>query len=169
MLLSGPSVLKVSLVSVCLEKSDGIQDGFIHYQLLRFCQTTLLQYLNSHILIGNRCVLQHHHVDCKILDSLLKKSTKQHSDGWDASSQTSDHMVLHFPHPEGGFGVTFNDVTKDVSFYTYYFTFCTLTSFFLSGTSDRVVVQGRPQGPIHMVITPSCPPSRHSRRSSSQI
>jgi hypothetical protein len=27
-------------------------------------------------------------------------------------------MVLHLPHTEGGFGVTFNDVTKDAAFYT---------------------------------------------------
>jgi hypothetical protein len=27
-------------------------------------------------------------------------------------------MVLHLPHVEGGFGVTFNDVTKDAVFYT---------------------------------------------------
>ncbi len=27
-------------------------------------------------------------------------------------------MVLHLPHAEGGFGVTFNDVTKDSAFYT---------------------------------------------------
>ena len=41
-----------------VEKLDAIQDGFIHYQLLRFCQATRLQYINSHILLGNRCVLQ---------------------------------------------------------------------------------------------------------------
>ena len=27
-------------------------------------------------------------------------------------------MVLHLPHPQGGFGVTFNCVTKDDDFYT---------------------------------------------------
>jgi hypothetical protein len=27
-------------------------------------------------------------------------------------------MVLHLPHTEGGFGVTFNNVTKDAVFYT---------------------------------------------------
>ncbi len=27
-------------------------------------------------------------------------------------------MVLHLPHAEGDFGVTFNDVTKDATFYT---------------------------------------------------
>ena len=56
-----------------VEKLDSIQDGFIHYQLLRFCQTTHLQYINSHILLGNRCVLQQQHVNCKIADALLKK------------------------------------------------------------------------------------------------
>jgi hypothetical protein len=35
----------------------------------------ILQYINSHIMLGNRCVLQQHHVDCKIADALLKKDT----------------------------------------------------------------------------------------------
>jgi hypothetical protein len=48
----------------------------------------------------------------------LKKGTKQHADGWDASGKAWAHMVLHLPHAEGGFGVTFNDVTKDAAFYT---------------------------------------------------
>ena len=56
-----------------VEKLDDIQDGFIHYQLLRFCQDTRLQYINSNILLGNRCVQQQQHVDCKIADALLKK------------------------------------------------------------------------------------------------
>ena len=34
-----------------VEKLDSIQDGFIHYQLLRFYQDTRLQYLNSHIFL----------------------------------------------------------------------------------------------------------------------
>ena len=57
-------------------------------------------------------------MDCKIADVLLKKSIKQHVDGWDSPTQTWVHMVLHLTYPEGGFDVTFNDVTKDVSFYT---------------------------------------------------
>ncbi len=60
---------------------EAIQDGFIHYQLLRFCQATRLQYINSHIMLPNRCVLQQQHVDCKIADALLKKGTKQDADG----------------------------------------------------------------------------------------
>ena len=101
-----------------VEKLDAIQDGCIHFQLLRFCQATRLQYMNSHIILSNRCVLQQQHVDCKIVDAILKKGTKQHTDGWDAPRKSWSHMVLHLPHDEDGFGVTFNDVTKDVVFYT---------------------------------------------------
>ncbi len=41
-----------------VEKLDDIQDGFIHFQFLRFCQDTRLQFINSHIMLNNRCVLQ---------------------------------------------------------------------------------------------------------------
>ncbi len=69
-------------------------------------------------MLSNGCVLQQKHVDCKIADALLKKGTKDHADGWDAQSKTWSYMVLHLPHSEGGFGVTFNDVTKDAAFHT---------------------------------------------------
>ncbi len=59
-----------------VEKLDAIEDSFIHFQLLRFCQATRLQHINSHILFDNRCVLQQQHVDVKIVDALLKKGTK---------------------------------------------------------------------------------------------
>ncbi len=101
-----------------VEKLDPIQDDFIHDQLLRGCQATRLQYINSHILLGNRCILQQQHVDYKIADALLKKGTKQHADGWDADSKAWVHMVLILLHADGGFGVTFNNITKDAAFYT---------------------------------------------------
>jgi hypothetical protein len=58
------------------------------------------------------------HVDCKITDALLKKGTKQHTDGWDSSTKDWVHMCIHLPPSEGGFGVTFNDVTEDAAFYS---------------------------------------------------
>jgi hypothetical protein len=101
-----------------VEKLDTIQDAFIHYQLFRFFQDTRLQYINSHIMLPNRSVLQQQHVDCKVADTLLKKGTKQYEDGWDSSIKDWTHMCIHLPHPEGDFGVTLNDVTKDAAFYT---------------------------------------------------
>ncbi len=67
---------------------------------------------------GNRCVLQQQNVDYKIADALLKKGTKPHGDGGDSSSKDWEHMVLHLPHSEGGFSVSFNCFTKDAAFYT---------------------------------------------------
>ena len=79
--------------------------------------------LDSNTLILIFCLvivasLQQQHVDCKIADTLLKRGTKQHTDVWDAPNKAWTHMVLHLPRVEGGFGVTFNDVTKDATFYT---------------------------------------------------
>jgi len=41
-----------------VDKLDNIQDGFIHSQLICFCQTTRLQYFNSQITLANQNVLQ---------------------------------------------------------------------------------------------------------------
>ena len=54
---------------------------------------------------------------CWSLTHFWKKRTKNHVDPWDSVSKTWVHMVLHLPHVDGGFGVTFNDITKDVAFY----------------------------------------------------
>jgi hypothetical protein len=112
------SCLYLSIYRLIINKPlvDGL--GFIHYQFLRLCQDTRLQYINSHIILYNRCVLQEQDVDCKITDALLKKGTKQHTEGWDESNKDWTHMLLHLPYAEGVFGVTFNCVTKDVAFYT---------------------------------------------------
>ncbi len=59
-----------------VDKLDNIQDGFIHYQLIRFCQATLLQYLDCHVQLTHQNVLQQH-VDHHITSALLKKSTQE--------------------------------------------------------------------------------------------
>jgi hypothetical protein len=56
------------------------------------------------------------HVDCKIADTLLKKGTKQHADGWDTPSKVWAHMVYHLPNVEGGFGVILWDESSASSF-----------------------------------------------------
>jgi hypothetical protein len=116
-----------------VEKLDANEDIFIHFQFLRFCQVTRMPHINSHILLDNRCVFQQQHVDVEIADALLKKGTKQHVDDWDTDSKDWAHMVIHLPYTEGGFGVPFNCVSKDVAFYV------TTSVLFLSGTSADVV------------------------------
>ena len=41
-----------------VDKLDNLQDCFIHYQLLSFCQATRLQYLNCQVQLANQQVLQ---------------------------------------------------------------------------------------------------------------
>ena len=54
-------------------------------------------------------------------------------------------MVLQLPHVEGGFGVTFNDITKDDAFYaTEYFTFCDLVWYDCG--CPRMIFRTHPQG-----------------------
>jgi hypothetical protein len=51
-------------------------------------------------------------------------------------------MVLHLPQAEGCFGVTFDDITKDASFYTTTSHFVAWLDKFLTGTTEIVVAQG---------------------------
>ncbi len=84
-----------------VEKLDATEDGFIQYQLIGFCKATRLQYLNSDILLGNRCPLQKQHVDCEIADVFLKKGTKQHEDGgWGANSKGWAQLVINLPNAQ---------------------------------------------------------------------
>ncbi len=74
-------------------------------------------------------------------------------------------MVLHLTHGEGGFGVTFNDFTKDSGFYT-------TTSRFVSYLGDfshvrtcgclRMILRTRPRGHRPRIIAKRCRLSRRS-------
>jgi len=94
-----------------MEDVDNIQEGFIHYQLLRFCQATRLQYLYGHVQLTNRNVLQQH-VHHKIANALLKKSTRDAYKTWNQQDRAWVDMRLHESHDEGGFGVPNNTITS---------------------------------------------------------
>ena len=101
-----------------VDKLDSVQDGFIHYQLLRFCQATRLQYLNGQVPIENQNHLQQQHVDHKIAEALLKKGTDNAHRNWTRQDRAWVDMVLHLPHEHGGFGVTHNTVSRHAASYT---------------------------------------------------
>jgi hypothetical protein len=101
-----------------VDKLDNIQDGFIHYQLVRFCQATRLQYLNGQIDLANQNVLQQQHVDWKISNALLKKGTRDAYKTWNQQDRAWVDMRLHESHDEGGFGVSNNTITRHAASYT---------------------------------------------------
>ena len=101
-----------------VDKLDSINDGFIHYQLTRFCQATRLQFLNSHILLQNRCPMQQQHVDTHITNALLKKGAGPDYGSWNRDHHAWARMVMHLPHDEGGFGVCSSNITMNAAYYT---------------------------------------------------
>ena len=100
-----------------VDKLDHIQDGFIYYQLIRFCQATRLQYLNGHVQLANQNVLQQH-VDCHIASALLKKGTQDTYKTWNQQDRAWVDMRLHESHDEGGFGIPNNTITRRAAAYT---------------------------------------------------
>ena len=102
-------------ISTDIDKLDPLTDGFVHYQLVRFCQATRLQYLNVHIPKYELTSYQQAHVDVKITDALLKKGTNQLSTTW---SKGWIRARLQDSHAEGGFGITPNSLTSVSGFYT---------------------------------------------------
>ncbi len=101
-----------------VDKLDNIQNGFIHYQLMRFCQATRLQYLNGQIDLANQNVLQQQHVDWKISNALLKKCTRDAYKTCNQQDRAWVDMRLHESHDEGGFGVSNNTITRHAASYT---------------------------------------------------
>jgi hypothetical protein len=101
-----------------VDKLDHIEDGFVHYQLLRFCQATRLQYLNSHVSLDNQLVMQQQHVDYKIAEALLKRGTDNAHQTCALNHRAWVDMVIHLPHDHGGFGITSNVKSRKAALYT---------------------------------------------------
>jgi hypothetical protein len=74
-----------------VDKLENIQDGFIRYQLIRFCQATRLQYLHGHVQFANHNVVQQQHVDHKIANALLKKGTRDDYKAWNQQDLMGRH------------------------------------------------------------------------------
>jgi len=91
-----------------VDKLDNIRDGFIHYQLIRFCQAIRLQDLNGHVELANQHVVQQQHVDHKITNLLLKKGTRNAYKTWNQQDSAWVDMCFHKSYDTGEFGVPNN-------------------------------------------------------------
>lgn len=122
--LGTPGFAEAFIKSKCQEiiedvdSLDDIEDGFIHYKLLRYCQATRLQHINGHVALENQNVLQQQHVDAKIVAALIRKGAGSASADWTPAVHAWVTMVMHSPHDEGGFGVCANRVSRLGAFYS---------------------------------------------------
>ncbi len=135
---------------------DNIQDSFIHYQLIHFCQATLLQYVNGQITLANQNVLQlqQQHVDHHITLALLKKGTRDNYKTWNQQDSAWVDMLLHESHDEGSFSVSNNTITcHTASYMLNQHQVCCLPGHLCPSSSANLAARQRPPG--HQL---GCPP-----------
>jgi hypothetical protein len=68
--------------------------ALLHYQLIRFCQATCLQYLSGHVQLANQNALQQQHVDHEIANALLKMGTRDAYKAWNQQDRDWVDMRL---------------------------------------------------------------------------
>jgi hypothetical protein len=135
-----------------VDKPNNIQDCFIHYQLLRFCQATRLQYLNGQVQLANQQVLQQQHVDHQIVSALLK-GTRHDYKKWNLQDSDWVDMCLHESHNKGGFNVPNNTISRHAAAYTTNTRFVAFLGTFqpCPGSLDA---RQRPPGSSHLESPP---------------
>jgi len=107
---------KAAAVQIDVGKLDIISDGHIHYQMLRFCQNTLLAFLGRKppTLLMSDILAE---VDATILEALCRKGTTNAHGKWNAVFRHFVDMKLQLPHFQGVFGVTDNAGSAISAFY----------------------------------------------------
>jgi hypothetical protein len=92
-----------------------LTDGFVHAQLLKFCQNTRTQFISANINIPDSdsvITTQHKHVDRKIAYEILQRGT------WGSFRKCPQQDIdlaitmLQMPHSMGGFGMTPNVIAQ---------------------------------------------------------
>ena len=98
-----------------VDKLDILQDGKIHFDLLKFCHMPRFNYLNGLVLTPSLLTAQQHHIDFKIHDAIIRKGT--HNQLMSNERRLWVNMVLGLPIDSGGWGVTPNYMSRDPAFY----------------------------------------------------
>ena len=91
-----------------VEKHDHLSDGFVHFQLVKFCMNTCTQYMSANITLPPQehfLSAQHIHVDTAIADAILRKGTRGSFRQWDKNDYDLAVTRLQLPHADGGFGL----------------------------------------------------------------
>ena len=98
-----------------VDKLDILQDGKVHFDLLKFCHMPRFNYLNGLVLTPSLWSAQQHQFDYKVHDALIRKGT--HNQFLSSERSRWVRMVLSLPIDSGGYGVTPNYLFRDAAFY----------------------------------------------------
>ena len=91
-----------------------LTDGFVHAQLLKFCQNTRTQFSANINIPDSDSVItaQHKHVDRKIAYEILQKGTRGSFRKWPQQDIDLAITMIQMPHSMGGFGMTPNVIAQ---------------------------------------------------------
>ena len=98
-----------------VDKLDILQDGKVHFDLLKFCHMPRFNYLNGLVLTPSLLSAQQHQFDFKVHEALIRKGT--HKQFLSSLRRCWVGMVLSLPIDSGGWGVTPNHLFRDTAFY----------------------------------------------------
>ena len=91
------------------EKNDPLTDGFVHFQLMKFCVNTRTLYITANVTLPPQehfLSAQHVHVHTVITDVILREGTWGSFRQWDKNDYDLAVTRLQMTHGDGGFGLT---------------------------------------------------------------
>ncbi len=94
---------------------DPFTDGFVHFQLIKFCMNTHAQYISANITLPPQehfLSVQHVHVDTVIANAILRKGTRGSFRQWDKNDYDLSVTRLQMSHTDGGFVLTPNVIAQ---------------------------------------------------------
>ena len=98
-----------------ITKHDPLDDGLVHFQLLKYCMNTCSQYLSANVTIPSSehfHSLQHIHLDRYIANNVLQKGTRGLYKHWSPDDINLATAMIQMPHDRGGYGMTPNTISQ---------------------------------------------------------
>jgi hypothetical protein len=96
-----------------VEKLEPITDGFVFFQVVKFCMNTFTQYMIANITLPPSAIsAQPRNVDTAIANAIIKKGTRGSFHQWVKDDYDLAVTVLQKPHALGGFGLTPNVIAQ---------------------------------------------------------
>jgi hypothetical protein len=94
---------------------ESITDGFVQFQLVKFCLNTCTQYMIANITLPPQeqfLSAQHRHIDTAIANAIPRESTRGSFRQWDKDDYDLAVTMLQKPHALGGCGMTPNVIAQ---------------------------------------------------------
>ena len=98
-----------------IAKLEPLDDGLVHFHLLKYCMNTRTQYISPNVTIPSPehfLSLKHKHVDRTLVNVILRKGTRGLYQHWSPHDIDLDTVMIQMTHVMGGYRMTSNVITQ---------------------------------------------------------